>query len=454
MNRILIICSSFPPINATAIHRTLALVRRLARRNFDVLILTMQPDENVHIDIKLMQNVPENIRIVHIPNVGLVELVKKIFRMSKRDQGAKNPESTAEPTEKITPSGSASPGKFSSIKDWLCQWLQFPDNRIGWCINSAIRGFRRVWSFKPDMIYSTAPMWSSHLLGLFFAVVLKKYWVADCRDPWRGNPYRKFKHKSHNRVDAALERLMVKHASAVISNTPAVCRDFCKRYPNAICKFFTVTNGYDSATVEAVFNSHYKRNGICRMVHAGSFYGQRRPQPYFEALAQAAKENPDLREKMRFKQVGSDRYDGEKLSDIAQSYGVSDMLELTKPVGHRQALLEIHHGDVAIAASQEGQNSDLQIPRKFYEYFGMRKAMLITGGCCSAIKEVLGDHCGSAGIYLVPKTDGQVLKNVILDIYEKWQQGLLVNLSPPKVDLTEDRMARQIESIMHLATEL
>ena len=457
MTKVLVICSSFPPINATAIHRTLALVRRLAKRNYDVLILTMSPGKGLDIDNKLLEKVPENVRILRFSNIEIVERFKKLLLMRSNRESLigkiDSPKPFSEDSQ-ISRSPDSSLGIVDQIKDWLGQWMQFPDNRIGWCVNSALKGFKQVWSFRPDMIYSSAPMWSCHVLGLLFSRLLGRCWVADCRDPWRANPYRMFRYRSHNWMDASLERAMVKHASAVICNTLGVRRDFCDRYPGLIWKFFTVTNGYDATVIKALSNDNYSRNGICRLVHAGSFYGHRNPEPYLQALAGVVKDRPALRSRLRFKQVGQDHYEGVKLSEIADRYGVADMLELTGPLGHWQALQEIRRGDVAVAASQDGKNCDLQIPRKFYEYFGMQKAMLITGGCCKAIDELPGNWRDSIGIWLVPQTNGNLLASAIIDIYEKWQQGLLINPSLPKVDLTEDRMARQIESIMQMAIEM
>lgn len=438
MKKVLLICTSFPPVNATAVHRTLALARQLCNQGRQVMVLTMSPPPELKVDQKLMAKVPEGLKVVTLPQFDLVGRLKQIFLIKSRS------------VVKTVPAvgvANAKPSRRGMI-DWCTSWLQFPDNRVGWFLGGLLKAWRAARSFQPDVVYSTAPMWSAHLLGMAMRLLLKKPWVADCRDPWRANPYRAMPHRAHDRADAALERRMVIKATAVICNTPAVHRDFCQRYRDQRAKFRTITNGFDQADISAVLGeATLPAPDALRLVHTGMFYGPRTPVPLFEALAILVKEQPELRESLRFVHVGSESYDGVPMAKLAAEHGVQDLLELTGPLGHRQALLQVAAGSVALAASQDGQNGDFQVPRKFYEYYGLRKPILAWGGACRAIREIFG-RGPVPGLWLVDGAKPAELAQALTQIVQVWRQGQLKGPDNVNVDLSEDRMARRIEEVL------
>ena len=166
---------------------------------------------------------------------------------------------------------------------------------------------------------------------------LGRPWVADCRDPWRANPYRRMRYQAHEAADRALERRMVVHAHTVVCNTPAVMRDFASRFKGLAGKFRTVTNGYDAGEIAAaVAGMNGRDDRRLRLVHAGTFYGPRSPVPLFEAISTVLRGRPDLRGRLRLVQVGGEHYEQIPLCELARRCGVAESLELTGPLGHRE----------------------------------------------------------------------------------------------------------------------
>jgi glycosyltransferase involved in cell wall biosynthesis len=452
MKKVLVICSSFPPTNATSTHRTLALVGHLARQGWRVLVLTMAPGADMAVDSRLMQKVPAGVQVIRAQNHDLVDCVKRMFwpgqvALSAVGTGEESPASAASPTGKEVLHRCS---RREGLLDWCSSWLQFPDNRLGWFFAGTAAGLAPVRRFRPDVIYSSAPTWCCHLLAMVLRGMLRRPWVADCRDPWRANPYRRFTYRAHDAADAALERRMVRQASAVVCNTPPVQRDFCRRYGQHAHKFRTVHNGFDRDEIAAVAREGALReDGLCRFVHTGLFYGPRSPEPFLAALAIAAENDPSLRRVVRFRQVGSIRYGSMPLRELAQRHGVGDMLELTGPLDHRRTLEEVFRGDVAFAPSQGGPSGDLQVPRKFYEYYGLGKPILVSGGCCAAIREICGRQ--EDGLWFVEDQSPQPLAQAIESIVQCWRKGLLPQRQVSKVDLSEQRMAGDLEAILQQA---
>ena len=453
MNRVLVICSGLPPVNATGVHRTLALLRRLRESGCEVMVLTMKGQVGRDLDPSLLAKMPAGLQVVATDNLDLPALLRGAIDWAKSRRPLNELEES--PKQGTVPNGATVPGAAATSRvrgliDWCSTWLQFPDNRIGWVMTALRRGLGPARRFRPDVIYSSAPMWTAHLLGLVLHRLLGRPWVADCRDPWRGNPYRRFRHAAHDRLDGLLERWMVQRARAVICNTPPVERDFRRRYPSRADAFVTIANGFDGPEVAAVTaKPSLPRNGHCRFVHAGVFYGPRSPEPYFAAMARLKRDDPELTSHLRLVQVGPVTYEKTRpLADMAAAHGVGELLELTGPLGHAQALRAVYEGDVAVAASQDGPNADLQVPRKFYEYYGLGKPILVSGGSCATIQEIASEP---KGVWLVPEPTTEALAAAMRQILLAWRRGQLAGPPAGGVDLSEDRMSNELERVLQRA---
>ncbi len=435
------ISNGFPPISTTGVHRTVALVRRLSDSGHDVTVFAMEPPSDLPVDYKSLDKIPPSVRVVRTPVADLIDLVT-FWRQGKNQP---NPNGNAGSSADGSDATSAGPGK-PSVKDWLSWWLQVPDRRTGWFLTSMWAGLGQARRSRPDVIYSSAPMWSNHLTAMVISAVAGRPWVADCRDPWRSNPYRNFPYRAHDRFDAWLEGQMVRRAAKIICNTHPAEDDFSSRFPDKALKFIAIPNGFDGEESQQVRReARPADDGVFRLVHTGVFYGPRSPEPFLAGLGQIVRRRPELRDKMRFIQVGPTNYGQVPIADVADRFGVTDMIELVGSVDHHRALEFIASGDVAIAASQAGADAQLQIPRKFYEYFGLAKPILVTGGACKAVSMLFGQKM-PPDIWLLEDldADGQGLGSVIEEMFDRWQGGTLASCDR-KIDLSDERMAADIE---------
>src|SRR6185369_9390838 len=83
---------------------------------------------------------------------------------------------------------------------------------------------------EPDLVFSTSPPHSAHLVGVALRGLFRAPLVVDFRDPWIGNPFRAYASERGRRLDAALERRVVGEAAQVILNTAALERAFRRRH--------------------------------------------------------------------------------------------------------------------------------------------------------------------------------------------------------------------------------
>lgn len=282
-----------------------------------------------------------------------------------------------------------------------------PDRYWPWIFPAVRQAGRLLREGKIDVVYTTYPVATAHLIGLSLKSRFRKIpWVADFRDPWVEDsmpPFRRW-------FEGHLERMVVERADRVICNTPAMRRSFLARYPGvAPKKFVTITNGYDEADFtqlqpEAIAKFEILYPGMIAI-------GNRNPRPLLAGIRMAIDRGwlnqDDLR--ITFLGCGPNGRDPEfqENLDRFQLREASNLVEDRMP--HHQALRRMAGADVLVvlsepvgegaAAEAERRWSHLQVPAKVYEYLRLGRPMLalVSGG---AVAELLGQTHG--GVVVAP----------------------------------------------------
>ncbi len=367
--RWLCVAFAFPPVNRSGTHRTVGFVRHLFARGFDATVLTAKPDGE-SMDARLVDRVPPTTRVVQTRCGDLVSLLKG-FRFFKKRSAAK-PMHEGGCADSFV--AKASPGH--GLREWVSRLLQMPDSKIGW-IPSAVRaGLLEIRRDRHDVIFSTSPYVSAHLVAMILTWRTKLPWVADFRDPWGDNPFRDLGFASVRRLDAWLERLVLRSASHIVMNTPTAREALCRRIPKLAGKCSTITNGIDFDLIDGVAPERIVPTDCFALTHCGQFYGMRTPKPWFNALRKIRATDPVLANRIRFVLVGAQTYDGYTLSQLAEESGVGDLVEVIGSKSHAETLSIMAGSDALALATNVGVGSELQIPNKLFEYLGMRKPIV------------------------------------------------------------------------------
>lgn len=96
-----------------------------------------------------------------------------------------------------------------------------------------------------DAIWTTAPPFTSHLIGLYLKQRLDLPWIADYRDPWTTAIVRSWPTKWHFRMEERWESSVVRWADAVTCVTPTACQKLSQKFPEDATKVHFLSNGYD-----------------------------------------------------------------------------------------------------------------------------------------------------------------------------------------------------------------
>ncbi|MBI1825049.1 MAG: glycosyltransferase [Planctomycetes bacterium] len=383
--RWLCIAYAFPPINRSGTHRTLAFVKHLSRFGWDATVLTINPFSE-SLDMELSSEIPRNTRIVRTRCSDFTSLFAPFVRWRKRGthdfrvveqnthrQGGHDSADERAATE--SPKSSLT-NRLKWVEPWLKQALQLPDSKIGWFLRAFPIGLRAAFRDRPDVIYSTSPYMTAHLIAMAISTITRIPWVADFRDPWTENPFREIRFASLRRIDARLESMVLRRASRIVCTTPTMSQSFASRGSKFATKTMCIPNGIDLDLWGNVKPLRVTSPDVFTFVHAGQFYGRRNPAILFDGLRQAiARQSPSTKP-IRLVLAGSERFDGVPLAEIASERGVGSAVIVLGSRDHRETMSLIAGADANVLVGAEGEGADMQVPNKLFEYLGARHPIL------------------------------------------------------------------------------
>jgi glycosyltransferase involved in cell wall biosynthesis len=241
-----------------------------------------------------------------------------------------------------------------------------------WLPLAAASCYRAIRAHRPDVVLTSGPPHTIHLLGRHLRHWMRLPWVADFRDPWvAGN--------SPNirgpvaRWERTAEPSVMRQANAIILNTPGVCELLSSAYPQYASKMASITNGYDPEPL-AVNPIAPLSGPTIEVVHTGEVYASRSPKPFLDAVGEldpAALGGRTLRVRFIGKFGVKDSKDQiETMSRQGSRFSVS----LEDHVPYLQSIWAISQADLLLLLDTPGRRTG--VPAKLYEYIGARRPIL------------------------------------------------------------------------------
>lgn len=326
--RVLMIAYHFPPLaGSSGIQRTLRFVQQLPGYGWSPLVLSASPRAYERVSDDLAQEVP--------PGTP----VERAFALDT--------------------------ARHLSLGGRYLGALARPDRWMTWQWDAVRHGMAMIRRWQPQVIWSTYPIATAHLIGAELHRRSGLPWVADFRDPMaqEGYPEDPRTWQQFSRI----ERCAAEQAAFCTFTTPSACRSYQARYPAAAARMRLLENGYDEgsfASAEATAASEGALNAGCvTLLHSGIVYpSERDPTRLFEALGRLKAGGHEGRLRVRFRAAVHD----ELLHRLAAQHGVQAMVEVLPPVPYVQALVEMLRADALLLL--QASNCNEQVPAKLYEY--------------------------------------------------------------------------------------
>jgi len=262
-----------------------------------------------------------------------------------------------------------------SFKGRYPGFLSLPDRWASWWLGAVPLGLFLIKKYKPDIIWSTYPIATAHLIGHSLSCLTGIPWISDFRDPMVDEvyPFDPLTRRTH----LWIERKAINRSSQIILTTPGAIKDFEKRFPQIpTSRFCLIENGFDEesfATAEAAIREKQDQNKQLVLVHSGIIYpSERDPIPFFGALADLSQQGliSPASLKIILRATAHDSY----LLELINQYGIGEIVFLAPPVSYQEALSEMLAADGLLIL--QASNCNNQIPAKLYECLRARRPIL------------------------------------------------------------------------------
>jgi glycosyltransferase involved in cell wall biosynthesis len=389
-------------------------VKHLDRLGWDATVLTVTPHAEL-CDASLVHDVPDSTCVIRTGWMDMGARLGGWLSAGRAGGGSGSRASMQDCLDSSRPGTRVSTGpdvaRRSGLLGWLSRLLATPDSRIGWIPPAVRAGLAEIRRRRPDVVYSTSPYMSAHLIALVLSRAARLPWVADFRDPWQCNPYRELGFRSLERWDSWLEWLVLHSATHIVCCTPTMTTLLQRRYPRLASRITTILNAFDRARFDRVEAVPSAPLGHYVLTHAGQFYGPRRPDIWFAALRRAIEETPSLGPTLRLSLIGSDHFEGRSLRGMAAEAGVAANVLTLGPLAHGETLARLAGSDALILAGSSGPGATLQIPNKLFEYLAVGRPILAACPTESPIVAVLRQ--ARADALICPTTSERPLARAI-----------------------------------------
>jgi len=444
MKRVLIIAYYWPPAGGSGVQRWVKFSKYLPSQGWQPVIYTPLNPEITSVDETLLADIPAEAEVIKTKIIEPYSAYRMIMG-SKQSTDMK----TLMTSKTAATGGEVNPinndGKLS-LKKRLSLFIRgnffIPDPRVWW-VRSSVKFLKQYLREHPvDIIVTTGPPHSMHLIGRGLAKETGIPWIPDFRDPWTKIFYYKHLHLTGwaDRKHHRLEQAVLDEATAVLTVTPAVQADYQARTSTPVAM---ITNGFDTDD----FTVDPAPHGDFNVVHTGLFAAAGNPLVFWDILAERCADDEEFRNKLRIRLSG--KTDAEIIAAI-QERGLGPNLVDNGYVNHEKAVMEQRSADLLLLPLRQEPEYAMILPGKLFEYLAARKTVLGIGQPDGACAKVL-DETGAGVMY--GWEDAQGMKDA-LDCAWKAFRGEATPFVPAGIDkysrkaLTV-RLAELLDSVRH-----
>ncbi len=399
--KVLIITYYWPPAGGPGVQRWLKFVKYLPDFDIEPIVFIPENPNYPIIDSELQKDINPNTIIIKNP---ISEPYKLASIFSKK-------------TTKSISSGIIPNKKKQSFLDKFLLYVRgnffIPDARIGWVKPSVSVLENYIKEHPVDLIITTGPPHSLHLIGLELKNKLNCKWFADFRDPWTSIGYHKELKLTERSKEKhlKLEKEVLNTADHILVTSPTTKNEFSKLTHKPIT---VITNGYDVEYIQKKpLDSKFS------IAHIGSFLSERNPRIFWKALSELIKENKDFREDFELKLIGKV---SQEILDVVSEFKLSNYLNNLGYLSHNQALIEQRSSQVLLLVEIDSEETVGIIPGKLFEYMAAERPILAIGPEGADFSNIIKET-NSGTFFTYDRKDE--IKEQIVKLYDLYKQNEL-----------------------------
>jgi glycosyltransferase involved in cell wall biosynthesis len=396
LKRVLIITYYWPPNGGSGVQRWLKFAKYLPEFGWQPIVFTPENPLIAQRDDSLMKDVSRDLQVIKYPIWDPVAMLQK--RSGDPNVGLLQKDKKA--------------GWKAKLMAWLRGNLLIPDPKVFWVRPASKFLIGWLKSNPVDVVVTTGPPHSMHLIGMRLQKYAGVKWVADFRDPWTKidffhdlMPNYLTKKLHHN-----LERKVVQRANSVIGISQEICED----YELLGGKITKLTNGFDPADF---FQGHSEKPQGFVIGHIGNLVPSRNPDVFWKALGVVLDEIPEFREHLKIKLVGNVDV---SVHESIKANSLQEFVELISYKPHNEVILELFRCRILLLLVNNTPNAAGILTGKLFEYMAAKRFIFAIGPPGGELDHVISET--QTGIVHDFDDEAKMIKT-IKDLFGRYLKG-------------------------------
>ncbi len=396
--KVLIITYYWPPAGGSGVQRWLKFVKYLQDFDVEPVVYTVENPDYVLTDDTLKKEIPNGIEIIKQPiwePNNLLTLFKS--KQQKTSAGFLNPD----------------PSFLEKQLQYIRANYFIPDARKFWMKPSVRFLSEYLKNNKVDVVITTGPPHSLHLIGMELKRRFPIKWISDFRDPWTDIDYFHQLPLTEKAIQKhkELENKVLQQSDVVIVIGKTMKDKFDKFNKN----IHVICNGFDGD----ITDSEKELDKNFSITHIGLMNADRNPKILWEVLSEMISENSEFAKDLEIKLIGE--VAKEVKTHIADSK-LEKMTQYINYVPHHKVMEYQRSTQVLLLAVNNVPSAKGIITGKIFEYLQAKRPIVAIAPKNGDLAEIVNET--NAG-FVVDFDDKENQKKTILDLYKKYKDGKL-----------------------------
>jgi len=372
MKRVLIITYYWPPSGGAGVQRWLKFVKYLRRFNWEPIVFTVENGEFPVLDFDLIKEIPYGVEVLKVPAWEPYKMYK-LFSGKNKNEGIN--------------SGFLSEKKGSSLVENLSKWIRgnlfIPDARKFW-IKPANQFLNQYLQNNPvDVIISSGPPHSTHLIALSLKNTFQIPWLSDFRDPWTNiDFYKDLKlTKKADQKHKKLENDVLVQSDIVLTIGKQLSKELKTLGARRV---EIIENGFDPQDFSVA--KDHKMDEKFSIAHIGSFTPSRNHTVLWKALSILVDEKEEFKSKLEIKLIGKVDY---SVLQSVKDFGLESYLKKIDYVSHNEVIKHQKTSKLLLLMVNNTPNAKGIVTGKVFEYMASKRPILAIGPKDGDLGEIL-----------------------------------------------------------------
>lgn len=427
--KVLIVTYYWPPAGGPGVQRWLKFAKYLRENDWEPVVLTTRKGWYPLTDITLENDVPKDLTVI---KTNSFEPLKYYSVLSKEGKDATNFGMVGY---------RESQGLFKKVSRFIRANLFVPDARRGWNYFAVRAASGLIRRDKIDIIITTGPPHSSHLIGLELKELFDIPWMADFRDPWVKMLYNDFLPRLNlvKSYDVGLEKKVIEAADCIITISERLKHELTG-IPQ---KTVVLPNGYDDDDFKDLTSrdsTHFT------LVHTGSLGVYQNSEGLWRALQELTSEDKSFKNDLKIELVGKT---DDFLIKRAWHHQLADNIKTHPYVNHDEVVKRMVDSSMLLFIIANVSNNEMIIGGKLLEYLAAQRPLLALGPVDGEAANLLKDYTSFA---MYDYDDSLRIKNEVRKIYQLWKvqnNGGLSQHNQRINDFSRKNLTRKLSSILN-----